>query len=150
MAFHGSQIDNKSPQVSRTLLSILNDISYTVVWIVCTRPLIFKPSSPFTKRLVTVPRALTTINITVPPFFQFPSKVQVFFLLLTFFHFYSVVNRDSKVHDSASYCYYYFYYSLRVFHNSFSWWSFNEVWVTDSHLKSPGLFSVFWPISIMP
>ena len=40
-------------------------------------------------------------------------------------------------------------YSLRVFHLSFSWWSFTKVWVTASFLMSQGLFSVFWPISIM-
>ena len=33
-------------------------------------------------------------------------------------------------------------YSLRVFHISFSWWSFTEVWVTASLLKSPGLYSL--------
>ena len=38
---------------------------------------------------------------------------------------------------------------IRVFHISISWWSFTEVWVTASLLKSPGLFSVFWPFSIM-
>ena len=37
---------------------------------------------------------------------------------------------------------------LRVFHTSDSWWFLTGVWVT-SFLKSPGLFSVFWPISIM-
>ena len=36
-------------------------------------------------------------------------------------------------------------YLLRVFHISVSWWSFIVVWVTASFLKSPGLFSVFWP-----
>ena len=45
--------------------------------------------------------------------------------------------------------YYYFYYSLRVFHISVSWLSFTGVWVTASLFKSPGLFSVFWPISII-
>ena len=35
-------------------------------------------------------------------------------------------------------------YHIRVFH-SFSWWSFTGVWVTASLLKSPGLFSGFWP-----
>ena len=40
-------------------------------------------------------------------------------------------------------------YSFRVFNISVSWWSFTEVWVTASLLKSPGLFSVFWPFSIM-
>ena len=40
-------------------------------------------------------------------------------------------------------------YSLRIFHIIFCWWSFTGVWVTASLLKSPGLFSVFWPFSIM-
>ena len=40
-------------------------------------------------------------------------------------------------------------YFMRAFHISVSWWSFTRVWVTASLLKSPGLFSVFWPISIM-
>ena len=37
---------------------------------------------------------------------------------------------------------------IRVFH-SVSWWSFTGEWLTASLLKSPGLFSVFWPFSIM-
>ena len=39
-------------------------------------------------------------------------------------------------------------YPLRVFH-WVSWWSFTELWVRTSLLKSPGLFSVFWPILMM-
>ena len=38
---------------------------------------------------------------------------------------------------------------MRVFHISVSRWSFTDVWVTASLLKSLGLFSVFWPISMM-
>ena len=38
---------------------------------------------------------------------------------------------------------------LRVFHTSVSWWIPAGVWVTVSLLKSPELFSVFWPISMM-
>ena len=38
---------------------------------------------------------------------------------------------------------------IKVFHISVSWWSFTGDWVTASLLKSPGLFSVFWPFSIM-
>ena len=40
-------------------------------------------------------------------------------------------------------------YSFRVFHISVSWWSLTGVWATVSFLKSPGLFTVFWPFSIM-
>ena len=41
------------------------------------------------------------------------------------------------------------FYSFWVFHISFRWWAFSGVWVTASLLKSPGLFSVFRPFSIM-
>ena len=40
-------------------------------------------------------------------------------------------------------------YSLRVFHISTIWRAFTGVQVTASHLWSPGLLSVFWPISTM-
>ena len=62
--------DSKSPQVSRTLLSILTDLNNAVVRMVSTRPLISKSTSPFTKSLVTVPSASITIGITVT--FKFP------------------------------------------------------------------------------
>ena len=45
--------------------------------------------------------------------------------------------------------FYNYYLLIRVFHISVSRLSFTEVWVTASLLKSPGLFSVFWPFSIM-
>ena len=45
---------------------------------------------------------------------------------------------------------YYYYYSLiRAFHINVSRWFFTGVWVTASLLKSPGLFLVFWPFSII-
>ena len=40
-------------------------------------------------------------------------------------------------------------YSFRVFLISVSWWSFTRVWVIASRLKSPELFLVFWPFSMM-
>ena len=64
MVFHWSLSNNKPLQVSRTLLSILADINNAVVLILTTRPLISKSSRPFTKSLVTVLRAPTTIVIT--------------------------------------------------------------------------------------
>ena len=42
-----------------------------------------------------------------------------------------------------------FIYSFRVFHINISSWFFTRVWVTASHLRSPWLFSVFWPFSVM-
>ena len=65
MVFHWSLSDSKSLQVSRTLLSILAVLNNIVVWLVSTRPLISKSSSPFNNPLVTVPKAPITISIIV-------------------------------------------------------------------------------------
>ena len=106
MVFHWSQSDSKSPQVSRTLLSILAVLYNAVVWMVSIRPPTSKSSSPFSNPLVTVPNAPITIGIIVTcmfhSFFQFLSKVEVLILLFTFFQFYSVVSRDSRVDYFAS------------------------------------------------
>ena len=58
-------IERKFPQVSRTLLSILADLSNTVVWIVSSCPLIPKSFSSYINPLVTVSRAPITIGISV-------------------------------------------------------------------------------------
>ena len=62
MIFHWSLSDSKSPQVSRTRLSILAVLSNAVVWIVSTRPLISKSSKPFNNPLVIVPNVPITIG----------------------------------------------------------------------------------------
>ena len=62
MVFHWSLSDNKSPQVSRTRLSILAVLSNAVIWIVSTRPLTSKSSRPFNNPFVTVPNAPITID----------------------------------------------------------------------------------------
>ena len=90
MVFHWS--DFKSPQVPRTLLSILAVLSNAVVWMVSSRPPTSKSSSPFSNPLVTVPKAPITISIIVTfmfhSFFQFPSKVEV---LILFSHSFSFI-----------------------------------------------------------
>ena len=83
MVFHWSLSDSKSPQVSRTRLSILAVLSNAVVLIVSTRPPISKSSRPFNNPLVTVPNAPITIGTIVPQLFYFSSKVEV--LILFFF-----------------------------------------------------------------
>ena len=102
----GLSLDSKSPQASRTLPSILAVLNNVVVWMVSTRPPTSKSSSPFSNPLVIVPNASITIDIIVNfmfhSFFQFPNKVEVLILLFTFFQFYSVVSRDSKVDNFAS------------------------------------------------
>ena len=65
MIFHWSLID------SRTRLSILADLNNAVVWLVSTRPFIFKSSSPFINPLATVKRAPIIIGINVTFMFQF-------------------------------------------------------------------------------
>ena len=112
--FHWSLSESKSPQVSRTLLSILADLNNATVWMVSTRLLISKSSSPFINPLVTLPRAPFTMGITAiymfHSFFQFPSKVEVLILLFTFFQFYFVVSRDSKAQNFASYLFFFVNY----------------------------------------
>ena len=46
MVFHWSLSDSKSPQFSRTLLSILADLNNAVVWMVSTCPLFLSPPVP--------------------------------------------------------------------------------------------------------
>ena len=65
MVFHCSLSDSQSPQVSRTLLSILADLNNVVVWMIFTFPLISKSSRSFTKPLGFVPSAPNIIGITV-------------------------------------------------------------------------------------
>ena len=55
----------QSPQVSRTLLSILAYLNKAVVWMVSTRPVISKSSSLCANPFVTIPKALITIGIIV-------------------------------------------------------------------------------------
>ena len=70
MVFHCSLSGSKSPQVSRTLLSILAVLNNEVVWMVSTRPPTTKSSSPFCNPLVTVPNATITIGIIVTCMFH--------------------------------------------------------------------------------
>ena len=132
MVSHWSLSDSKSPQVSRTLLSILADFNNAVIWMVSTRPPISESFSPWNNHLVTVPRAPITFGITATfmfnSFFQFPSKLQVLILLFAFFLFYSVANRDSKVHNSASYLFF-CWILLSGLLAEMRW----SVWISKSH-----------------
>ena len=58
MVFHWSLNDSKSPQVSRTLRSILLVFINVVVWMVSTRSSTSKSSRPFNNPFVTVPLLL--------------------------------------------------------------------------------------------
>ena len=103
MVSQWSLSDSKSPQVSRTLLSIPPALNNAVVWMVSTCSLIFKSFSPFTNPLGIVPSAPTTIGITVTLmlhsccFFQFSSEVYIFISLFAFFYFPSFVCWDGSL-----------------------------------------------------
>ena len=103
MVFYRRLSDSKSPQVFRTILSILAIFNNAVVWMVSTWPPTSKSSRPFNNPLVTVPKAPITIGTIVPQFLQFSCKVEVLISLFTFFQFYSAVRRDSKVDNFADF-----------------------------------------------
>ena len=62
MVFHWGLGDRKSPQVTRTLLSILPVLNNAVIWMVSTRPPNSKSSSPFNSPSFTALNAPIMIN----------------------------------------------------------------------------------------
>ena len=106
MFLYWSLSDSKSSQVSRTLLSILAVLNNAVIWIVSTRLPTSKSSRPFNNPFVYCAKSTYhnwyNRHFHVPQLFQFSSKVEVLILLFTFFQFYSVVSRDSKVDNFAN------------------------------------------------
>ena len=154
MIFHWNWSDSKSPQTSMTLLSILAALNNAVVWMTSTRPIISKSSSPYTNPLGIVPSVPITIGIIVTFMFHsffFSSLARSRFLSLfslsSSFTLWSTGMAKSTIRQVIIIII--IIYSLRVFHRSVSRWLLTGVWVTASHFKSTGLFSVFWPISIM-
>ena len=91
MVFHWGLSDNKSPQVSRTLLSILVVFNNAVVWMVYTQPPTSKSSRPFNNPLVTVPKAPITIDINVTFIFHSFSSLAKSRYLSLFSHFFSFI-----------------------------------------------------------
>ena len=106
MSLYWSLSGSKSPQLSRTLLSIVAVLHNAVVWMVSTHPPTSKSPSLFNNPFVIVPKATITISPIISSmfhsFFQFPSEVEVLILLFTFFQFYSVVSWGSKVDNFAN------------------------------------------------
>ena len=110
--------DSKSPQVSRTLLSILAVLNNAVVWMVSTRPPTSKSFSPFSNPLVTFPNAPITIGITVTcmfhSFFQFLARSRYLYFFSHSFSFFpwSAGTAKSTILpvDFFFVDYYYYYY----------------------------------------
>ena len=92
MVFHGSLSGSKSPQVYRTLFSILAVFNNAVVWMVSTRPPISKSSCPFNNPFVTVPKAPITISIIVIFMFHVFFNSLAWLRYLPFFsHYFSFI-----------------------------------------------------------
>ena len=104
MLFHSNLSDSKSPQVSRTLLSILAVLSNVVVWMVSPRPPNYKSSSPFSNLLVTVPNAPITISIIVTFMFHSFSIPKQGRGTYPSFHFLSVLFSGQLGQQSRQFC----------------------------------------------
>ena len=123
MAFYWSLSDSKSPQISRTLFSILAVFNNAVAWIVSTRPPTFKSSSPFSNFLVTVLNAPITICIIVTCMFHsfFSSLARSRYLSFSSYSFSfmrSAGTAKSTILQVLFFvdCYYYnYYYTLEFF-----------------------------------
>ena len=93
MVFHCSLSDNRFPQVSRILLSILVYLNNTVVWMVSARHPISNSSNPLFKSKKTVPSAPLTIGITVTfmfhSFFSSLARSKYMYLFLFCFLWFS-------------------------------------------------------------
>ena len=124
MVFHWRLSASKSPQVSRTLLSILAVFNNAVVWMVSTRPPPSKSSRPFNNPLVTVPKASVKIDIIVTfmfhSFFNSLARSRYLFLFLHSFSFilWSAGRAKSTKSTILQICYhyYYYYYLLGITH----------------------------------
>ena len=177
MVSHWSLSKSKSSQVSRTLLTILANLDNAIVWMLSTHPLISRSSNPCTilwwlykehqypRVCRTFLSILANLNNTVAysdlirppisisssplfnPFEAVPSApiTTGIIFILVFHNFLS----SQAMYGHYHYYYYYYYLLIRVFQINVSWWFFTGVWVTTSLHKSPGLFLLFWPFSIM-
>ena len=109
---------------------------------VSIRPPSSKSLSPFSNPLVSVPNAPITIGIIdtwmFHSFFQFPSKILVLILLFTFFQFYSLVSRDSKVDNFLLFFFFFLLIIIRSGLLAETRWS---VCMSKSHRSLCVLFS---------
>ena len=104
-SFHWSLSDITSPQVYRTLLSILVDLNNTAGWRVSARPLMYQASSPISNPVGTVSNAPITVGITVIfmfyNIFSSLTKSKCLSLFFGFFDFHTVIHRDGKINYMA-------------------------------------------------
>ena len=140
MVFHRNLSDNKCPQVSRTLLSILTDLNNAVVWTVSTHPLISKSSSPLIHPSVTVTRAPITIGINVT--FMFHSFINFLtrFWYLSFFSLFSILLCGQMAQQSPQFCKFSFFFFVVVVVDYYKIWSSGRDYVIRLYVKVPEEF----------
>ena len=143
MVFHWRLSDIMSPQVSRTLLSILAVFNNAVVWMVPNRLPTSKSSRPFYNPLVTVPKAPATIGIIVTfMFYSFFNSLARSWYLSLFSHSFSFILESAGTAKSTILQIFFIIIIIineYFFHSSFNW-SFTEVTVTARLLQYQGLF----------
>ena len=143
MVFYWSLRDSKSPQVSRTLLSILADLSNAVVWMVST--LISMSSSPCTNPSVTVPRAPITLSCSI--FFKIPQQDRGTY---PSFHFLTIILCGQSGQQSAQF----YEFSFFVAVDYYKVWSSGRDYVIRLYLTIPEEFvclifqNRFWVVHI--
>ena len=104
MDLHWSLSHSKSPQVSRTLLSILAVLNNAVVRMVFICPPTSKSASPFHNPLVTEPKSPITIGIIVPFMFRSFSIPKQGRDTYPSFHVLSVLFCGQPVQQSRQFC----------------------------------------------
>ena len=106
MFSHWSLSDSKSPQVSRTLLSIMAVLSNAVIWIVSTRPPTSKSYWPFNNPLVIMPKTPITIGTIVTfmffSFFNSLARSSIISLLTSFSYERLLVDFHRSLNDRNS------------------------------------------------
>ena len=106
VVFHWSLKDNKSPQVSMTLLSILADPNTAVVWMVSLLSLIFSSPRIFPRsfgdrsKFTNYNRYHCHFHIS---HHQLYVKVQEFVYFFAYFHFHSMTRWNSKIKITSSF-----------------------------------------------
>ena len=136
MVFHWSLSDSKSPQVSRTLLSILALLSNAVIWIVSTRPPTSKSSRPFNNPWVIVLKAPITIGTIVTfMFHSFFNSLTRSKYLSFFSHSFSFILWSAGTAKSTilQFLFFLFFFFLLIIIGLVFWPRLGDPFVSKSH-----------------
>ena len=146
MVFRLGMSNCKSPRVSWTLFSILAVLNNTVVWMVPTRPVISKSSSPFNNPLVTVPKAPITIGIIVTFIFHSLFNSLARWRYLSFFsHSFSFIlwsagTAKSTILQVLFFLSFFFFFFFFFFADYYKVWSSGRDLLVHLYVKVPSEF----------